>query len=133
MGTRSWGGGNVKKRRGAGNRGGRGAAGGQKQNWTYTVKHTPKRFGRHGFHSIHKRSIDVINLSDIEERIASGKLKQVNGKYEFDFKGKVLGGGNLSQPVRITAEGFSKSAEEKIKKSGGEAVESRKAEAEVKK
>ena len=48
-GSRSIGGGCSKKRRGAGNRGGRGLAGADKQHWTWTVIHDPDHYGKHGF------------------------------------------------------------------------------------
>ena len=130
MGTRSWGGGNVKKRRGAGSRGGRGMGGSKKQKWTYVVRYMPGHFGRHGFHSIHKQHVDAINVGDINDRIESGKLAQEGGKYVFDFRGKVLAGGGISHPATVRADSFSKAAEEKIRKAGGEAVvKGRKAEA----
>ena len=48
-GSRSNGGGCTKKRRGAGNKGGKGKAGMGKQHWTWTVIHDPDHFGKHGF------------------------------------------------------------------------------------
>ena len=48
-GSRSVGGGCTKKRRGAGHRGGRGQAGGNKHHWTWMVINDPKHFGKYGF------------------------------------------------------------------------------------
>ena len=48
-GSRSNGGGCTKKRRGAGNKGGRGNAGASKQHWTWTAKFDPDHYGKHGF------------------------------------------------------------------------------------
>ena len=122
MGTRSWGGGNTKKRRGAGGRGGVGLGGSKKQKWTYVVKYMPDHFGRHGFHSIHKRHVDVINVGDINDRIEGGKLRQKDGRYILDFNGKVLAAGRIVHPIFVTADAFSKGAAEKIGKAGGAAV-----------
>ena len=44
-GSRSNGGGCTKKRRGAGNKGGKGKAGMGKQHWTWTVIHDPDHSG----------------------------------------------------------------------------------------
>ena len=46
-GSRSNGGGCTKKRRGAGNKGGRGNAGASKQHWTWTAKFDPDHYGKH--------------------------------------------------------------------------------------
>ena len=48
-GSRSVGGGCTKKRRGAGNKGGKGNAGASKQHWTWTAKFDPDHYGKHGF------------------------------------------------------------------------------------
>ena len=46
-GSRSNGGGCTKKRRGAGNKGGRGNAGASKQHWTWTAKFDQNYYGKH--------------------------------------------------------------------------------------
>ena len=56
-GSRSIGGGCTKKRRGAGNRGGKGNAGAGKQHWTWTVSHDRDHVGKHGFKSPQALSI----------------------------------------------------------------------------
>ena len=78
-GSRSNGGGCTKKRRGAGNKGGKGKAGMGKQHWTWTVIHDPDHFGKHGFKRPQKmiKKINAVNLSYLEEQaddlIAKGK------------------------------------------------------------
>ncbi|MBU1245603.1 MAG: uL15 family ribosomal protein [Nanoarchaeota archaeon] len=113
--THGWG--HKKKHRGAGSRGGRGMAGSGKradQNKMRVLKQFgTKYFGKHGFKSKKQFTLKSINLYEIE------KL----GKDIVELKGyKVLGTGNLTKKIKITANKFSKKALEKIKKTGGEAV-----------
>ena len=69
-----------------------------------------------GFTPWHKSKQGVVNLDYVE--VAAG------GKGEIELRGyKVLGGGSISKPIKITASGFSKSAQEKIKSAGGEAIQ----------
>ena len=81
-GSRSNGGGCTKKRRGAGNKGGKGKAGMRKQHWTWTVIHDPDHFGKHGFKRPQKmiKKVNAVNLSYLEEQadnlVASGKASQ---------------------------------------------------------
>lgn len=84
------------------------------------VRRIPKR----GFTNIFKKEYNIINLDAIE------KLGLDELKLEDFFKNKlakkkrarikILGDGKLTRKVKIHAHKFSKSATEKIKKSGGE-------------
>ncbi len=118
-GKRRHGHGNIKNRRGAGNRGGRGNAGLNKQHFTYITAHNKEYFGKKGFNNPTKKVVPTINLFEIENMVKANKLEQKDGKYVFEFKGKVLGCGTLSAPVEIKALAWSKSAEDKIKTAGG--------------
>ena len=122
LGSRSWGAGNIKKRRGKGSKGGKGYAN-RKNKWTYIVKYEPEHFGRFGFVPPTAKKIKTINLWNINKLIASGKIeKGSDGKFLVDLKGyKVLGGGKLEFPVFIKANSFSKNAVQKIKDVEGEA------------
>jgi large subunit ribosomal protein L15 len=124
LGNRRWGGGNIKRRRNKGSRGGRGMyAGGHKHRWSWILRYEPEHYGRHGFVPPTSERVEVINLRDISALAASGKLKEEGGKFAVELGGaKVLGNGRLSVPVIIKAKAFSKAAEEAIKKAGGEAV-----------
>ncbi|MEM3030718.1 MAG: uL15m family ribosomal protein [Candidatus Micrarchaeia archaeon] len=122
LGSRHWGGGNIKGRRGKGSRGGKGYAGSHKHKWSYIVKYEPGHFGAGGFHQPHRVRLPVINLRDIADLAAKGALEEKEGKLFFEFQGKVLGSGSLSSPIRVRARSFSKSAEEKIAGAGGEAI-----------
>jgi len=117
--------GSMKKNRGAGNRGGRGMAGTGKRadqkKPTILKKYGPSYFGKHGFNrpqSIVKK-LKIINLSEINL-----KAEKKNNEYIFDASkyDKVLGNGNLTKKIKITSKSFSKSALEKIEKSGGESI-----------
>ncbi|MBI5159452.1 uL15 family ribosomal protein [Candidatus Micrarchaeota archaeon] len=119
LGSRSHGGGNAKNRRGKGSKGGKGFGGGHKHKWSRMVK--LDHFGVHGFAPINKEHVEVLNLGDITRKIENGKIKEKEGKYFFDFEGKILGSGKISEPVVVKAKAFSKNAVEKIKQAGGEA------------
>jgi len=123
LGSRRWGAGNIKNRRGKGSKGGKGYAGSHKHKWTYMVKYEPDHFGRFGFVSPTTKIIRTINLWDINKLIIDGKIeKSADGKFTANFKGcKILGGGKLNFPATIQADSFSKSAVQKIKDAGGEA------------
>lgn len=117
-GTRSWGAGNIKNRRGAGDRGGVGK-GGRKNKFTYMVKYEPERIRKKGFASWGAKELKEINLTGIS-KLAKASVEQ---KPTIELKGyKVLSDGVLEKPAIIKATGFSKKAQEKIKGSGGEAV-----------
>ena len=126
MGTRNWGGGNTKNRRGKGNKGGSGMGGGHKNKWTYMTRYMPNYFGRKARRTRFAKAptviLDFINVGAINERIERNLLKKEGDKFAFAFEGKVLGGGNITHPVLVRAECFSASAQEKIKKAGGEAI-----------
>lgn len=118
-GRRTHGCGNVKNRRGSGNRGGVGHAGLNKHKKTWTVKFAPNYFGNRGFVNPTKRDIRTINIFEIENIVKKGKVEKKDGKEVFVFKGKILGSGVLSIPLNIRALCWSKKAEEKIKQVGG--------------
>ena len=135
-GSKTHGGGSMKKRRGAGSRGGRGMAGSGKR-----ADHHKQRiikeygllnyFGKKGFTS-HKPKIKIspINISYLEDKfnILQKKelIKQENNFYIIDLSklkiNKLLGKGNPTRKYKITTKFISKSAKEKIEKAGGEIV-----------
>ena len=132
-GSRSNGGGCTKKRRGAGNKGGKGKAGMGKQHWTWTVIHDPDHFGKHGFKRPQKmiKKVNAVNLNYLEEQadklIADGKASQDGDAIVIDVTelgyDKVLGKGKITKTIKISAPQFSASAVEKIEELGGEAIE----------
>ena len=122
LGRKRFGRGNIKNRRGSGNRGGRGAAGLHKHKFSWITKNDPTYFGKHGFSRPNRKSIDVINLYEIENKVKHGTLEKKGTHLYFEFDGKVLGTGELSSAVTIKARSWSKGVEEKVKKSGGSLV-----------
>ena len=121
LGHKSHGRGNCKNRRGSGNRGGRGMAGVDKHKWSWAMNIGPTYFGKHGFVRPNKEvRIDTVNLYQINQEAVLSKLPKKEGKFHFEFKGKVLATGNVSLPLHIQAYAWSKSVERKLKEHGGE-------------
>ena len=88
------------------------------------IRRIPKR----GFNNQFAKNVVVVNLGALNDAYASGEevtaesLKAKNlakGRYD---ELKVLGSGELTKKLKISAHRFSKSALEKIQKAGGEAV-----------
>jgi len=120
LGHRSFGRGNVKNRRGSGNRGGRGKAGLHKHKFSWVTAYEPDYFGKYGFTRQNKKTMAVLNLYEIDRRAQLNKLEKKNGKFYFEFKGKILGSGNLTLPVVIKALAWSNTVSEKVKKVNGD-------------
>ena len=126
MGTH--GGGARKKRKGSGHRGGVGMSGsGKRADHKKTLvnkKYGHGYFGKKGITSIGtKRDKRLrINLRDIELSLENyGSQKGDN--YEINLAGyKILGTGEVKNKLIITCREASKTAIEKIKKSGGEVI-----------
>lgn len=120
LGHRSFGRGNVKNRRGSGNRGGRGKAGRDKHKFTWITAKSPGYFGRDRFYPVNSPPpMPVLHLYEVQQNATAGRLEQQGGNYRVEFQGKVLSTGKISVPVSIRALAWSKRCEEKIKKSGG--------------
>ncbi len=88
------------------------------------VRRIPKR----GFHNRFAETVAVINLGDLDAKFQNGeevspqtlKAKSlVKGRYDLL---KVLGDGELTKGLKISAHRFSRSALEKIEKAGGQAI-----------
>jgi large subunit ribosomal protein L15 len=88
------------------------------------IRRIPKR----GFHNAFAKSIAVVNLGDINDAFPAGTnvtlevLQTKNlAKGRFDQL-KILGDGELTKKLKISAHRFSKTALEKIQKAGAEAI-----------
>ena len=90
---------------------------------TPLMRRLPKRgFSNYGF----RKEVQIVNL----ERIASLELDTVNVTIlhergvikKTDIPVKILGNGELKNPIEITADMFSKSAIKKLEKAGGKAI-----------
>jgi len=89
------------------------------------VRRIPKR----GFNNKFALSVQVVNVADLErafnagdevtpERLAEKSI--ATGRYDLL---KILGTGELTKNLKVSAHRFSQSAREKIEKAGGEIVE----------
>ena len=90
---------------------------------TPLMRRLPKRgFSNYGF----RKEVQIVNLG----KIASLKIEKVNANIlhekgvikKTDVPVKILGNGDIKDPVEITADMFSKSAIEKLEKAGGKAI-----------
>lgn len=91
-----------------------------------------RRVPKFGFKNVNRKEYDVVNLSDIQKSLESGKLteKVLDKETLFKFKLisstktplKVLGNGDIKDSIEISANAFSKTAIEKIEKAGGKAT-----------
>ena len=130
-GSQTHGGGSKKKRRGAGNRGGRGMAGSGKRadqkKPTILKLYGNTYFGKSGFISKIRKKINVISIQTIENKIYNwlkeGTLKKEGNAIKIDLKSmgynKLLSKGKVKNKFYIEVEYASKKAIEKIEKSGG--------------
>ena len=91
-----------------------------------------RRVPKFGFKNINRVEFVTLNLDDIQAFIDKGKIKELKFDKEYLLtnnliKGKnkplkILGNGDITSKVEITADAFSKTAREKIEKGGGKAV-----------
>ena len=78
-----------------------------------------------GFHNPFRKTFVPVNLDKLEYLFKSGE--KVNPKILYDRKVisknnslvKILGNGNLTKPLVISAHGYSNNAKDKIEKAGG--------------
>jgi large subunit ribosomal protein L15 len=110
--SRTMGWGSVGQHRKSGSRGGKGAAGLGKHEWTWTIKYAPDWYGKRGFTprrskaSYHKTVVNVGDLAEIVERLKStGKAKMEDGMVEVNLADmgveKLLGEGEIMVPVKV--------------------------------
>ena len=88
------------------------------------VRRVPKR----GFNNRWADTVAIVNIEDLDARFADGDevtgdtLREKNlAKGRYDVL-KVLGNGELSKKLKISAHRFSRQAKEKIEKAGGEVI-----------
>ena len=88
-----------------------------------------RRIPKFGFKNINRVEYKPVNLNKLQELIDSKKVKKgiinaesliSNGIVKKNDLVKILGNGDLKDAVKVEAHKFSKSAQEKIEKSGGE-------------
>ena len=88
------------------------------------IRRIPKR----GFHNAFAKTVAAVNVGDLDETFSSGDEVTPQSLVEKDLaKGrydvlKILGDGELTKKLKVSAHRFSARALEKIKKAGGEAI-----------
>jgi large subunit ribosomal protein L15 len=131
-GSRTCGGGTHKNRRGAGNRGGRGKAGGCKHHFVRAMLRGYS-YGKHGFKlpAEISRDVSIVNVGELDELapylVEEGLAEIKDDAYHINLENleieKVLGSGRVTKNLVVTSEGFSASAREKIEAAGGSCID----------
>jgi large subunit ribosomal protein L15 len=85
-----------------------------------------RRVPKRGFNNYTQKDYQIINLTVID-RLGSSEINPLLLKKEGaishpEKRVKILGKGEITKAVKVTADAFSKTAMEKIKKAGGEAI-----------
>lgn len=83
-----------------------------------------RRLPKFGFHQYNKVVYQVVNVSDLErlkktEDVTPEVLRDNGLIKNLDVPVKILGNGEISKKVNVKVHAISKSAQEKIEKSGG--------------
>lgn len=129
-GSRTCGGGTHKNRRGAGNRGGRGNAGGCKHHFVRSLQ-GGTTYGKHGFSRpqevIYKdKTINVGQLDEMADSLVESNIAKATDEgihinlYDIGVD-KLLGSGKVTKKFVVQGS-FSKTAIEKIEAEGGRIV-----------
>ena len=90
---------------------------------TPLMRRLPKRgFSNYGF----RKEVQIVNLGKIVslkiEKVDANILLEKGVIKKIDVPVKILGNGDVKNPITITADMFSKSAIRKLEKAGGQAV-----------
>ena len=85
-----------------------------------------RRIPKRGFTNVFAKKYAIVNVKDLEKfengKEINSELLIKAGKIKKIYDGlKILGSGNLTKKLNVTAAKFSKSAKEKIEKVGGKA------------
>jgi len=85
-----------------------------------------RRVPKRGFHNYTKKDYQIINVS-LFDKLGAGEfnpeiMEKEGAIAHADKLIKVLGNGDITRSIKVTADAFSKKAMEKIKKAGGEAI-----------
>ena len=124
-GSGTHGGGHMKKRRGAGHRGGVGNAGsgarGDSKNQRFLKEFGKNYFGKRGFNSIKNKKDNTISLSYINNNIQNMEVSK-EGVLDLTSLGydKVLGRGTFNHKIKIKCEAYSQNSKQILEKAGCE-------------
>jgi len=125
-GSRTHGWGQVAQHRASGHRGGVGISGLLKHHFSSMLKYDPDHFGHDSTHPPHpnvtKKWASVRDLDDLFEKF--GNKDGEKNVIDLISKGydKLLGGGKITNAYTVKIRQFTASAEEKVKKAGGEVL-----------
>ncbi|MCE4604093.1 MAG: 50S ribosomal protein L15 [Aeropyrum sp.] len=131
--TRTMGWGRIGQHRKSGSKGGYGAAGLGKHEWTWTIKYAPNWFGKKGFRPPRIRvnkEVRTINVGTVDELAktleARGDVEKDGDMVVIDLSRigihKLLGGGKVSKPLKIIVPYASEAAVKKIEEAGGQVI-----------
>lgn len=85
-----------------------------------------RRVPKRGFNNYTKKEFQVVNISLLEKlglaEVNPEILKKEGAITRVDRLVKILGKGEITKAVKVTADAYSGSAVEKIKKAGGDAI-----------
>ncbi|MCH2183587.1 MAG: 50S ribosomal protein L15 [Mariniblastus sp.] len=88
-----------------------------------------RRIPKRGFNNKFALTVGTVNVGDLEQHFEAGEEVTPDSlrakdlaKYRYDVL-KILGDGELSKKLKVSAHRFSSTAREKIEKAGGEIVE----------
>lgn len=85
-----------------------------------------RRIPKRGFINIFKKKYEIINLRQLSKFTSNTEINPDFLRNERIIKTenpiKILGTGDITVPLKVSAHSFSKSAIEKIKKAGGEVI-----------
>lgn len=130
-GSHTHGGGSKKKRRGAGNRGGRGNAGSGKKGDSKKPSYWKDKdyFGKKGHkrQSPRKTTINLNHLDTIIDGLVNnGKAKLEKDTYKINLKDigieKLLGSGFTEKKLEITTKHVSEKAKNRVEEAGGKVI-----------
>ncbi len=131
-GSKTHGGGSMKKRRGAGHRGGRGNAGSGKRadqkKPSILKEFGSSYFGKKGFKRPFSTESRAINISELDTKADAmskkGLAKVESGTYVIDLDklgyGRLIGAGKVTKKLKIKVNHASSKAVERVKAAGGE-------------
>ncbi len=116
------------KTAGRGHKGQKARSGGSTKPW-FEGGQMPlqRRLPKRGFRPFSRVEYQVVNVRDLErvegDEASPETMRAAGLVGSLRRPIKVLGTGELARALKVTAHGFSRSAREKIEKSGGEAIE----------
>lgn len=85
-----------------------------------------RRVPKRGFTNIFRKSYQTVNVGELErlkkDKVSPEILLKARLIRKRNMELKVLGNGNVTKPLEVTAHAFSKSAKEKLEAAGGKAI-----------